>query len=102
MRCIAKPMRHPSPSTPSYHEKNLSPPRNNEVEPGRFRSCLKIHLETNESTDHRSRASSATSKHHQRQQTISDEDFNITPDEYYQRNTLSPTSFHRDHQAVFL
>jgi hypothetical protein len=101
MRCIAKPMRHPSPSTPSYHEKNLSPPRNNEVEPGRFRSCLKIHLETNESTDHRSRASSATSKHHQRQQTISDDDI-PEDEEFLPQRTLSPTNFYRDHQAVFL
>lgn len=94
MRCIAKPIRHPS----------LSPPPiiNKQVEPGRFRSCLKIQLEPNESTNHRSRASSATSKYHQQQQpTIYDDDLNVTHEEYYQQMTLSP-NFQRDHQAVFL
>jgi len=101
MRCIAKPIRYPSPPTQHYPEKNLSPPINNEIEPGRFRSCLKIHLETNESINHRSRALSTTSKHHQQQQIISDEDLNLTDEEYFQQNTLSP-SFQSDHQAVFL
>lgn len=98
MRCIAKPIRHPSLSPPPI----LSPPINTQVEPGRFRSCLKIQLEPNELTNHRSRASSSTSKHHQQQQkTISDEDLSITHEEYYQQTTLSP-HFQRDHQAVFL
>jgi len=97
MRCIAKPIRHPSLSP----QQNLSTPINNEVESGRFRTCLQINLESNESTNHRSRVPSATSKYPQRQQTISDEDTNITEEEYYQQNTLSP-SFQRDHQAIYL
>lgn len=103
MRCIAKPIRHPSPSSPHYNEKHLSPPKNNELEPGRFRSCLKIHLETTEPTNQRSRPPSPISKHHQRQPPrISTEDLDITDEEYIQRITLSPTHFQRDHQAVFL
>jgi hypothetical protein len=102
MRSIAKPMRPPSLSPQRYHEKNLSPSINPEIEPGRFRSCLKIHLETTEPTNQRSRASSATSKSHQRQPQISNEDLDITEEEYFQQSTLSPVRFHRDHQAVFL
>ena len=92
MRCIAKAIRHPSPSSQHYPENNLSPPIRQEPEPGRFRSCLKIHLETIQTTDHRSRASSSTTKYPERHQTISHEDLCITDDEYYQH----------DHQAVFL
>jgi hypothetical protein len=102
MRFIAKPNRHPSLSPQRYHEQTPPPSINIEVEPARFRSCLKIHLETNEPTNHRSRASSATSKPHQRQPTISNEDLDITEEEYFQQSTLSPVHFQRDHQAVFL
>ena len=95
MRCIAKPIRHSSPSP----QQTPSPIANKEIEPGRFRSCLKIHLDTNDSINHRSRASSGTRKH---QQTILNDDFNITEEEeYYQQNTFSP-SFQHDHQAVYL
>jgi hypothetical protein len=60
MRCIGKSMRHPSSSPQYYHDKNLSAIINNEIEPGRFRSSLKIHLETNEPISSRTRVSSAT------------------------------------------
>ena len=94
MRCIAK-------SPPRYPEKRLSPIFTHEPEPTRFRTCLKIHLKTNEPTNARSRASSSTSKHYPLAQTNFDEDNHDTDEDYYQRQTLSP-SFSRDHQAVFL
>ncbi len=104
MRCIGKsPNRHPSVSPQRYHAKTPPPPANTEHEPTRYRSCLKIHLETNEPpNNHRSRASSAASKTPQRQPTISNEDLDVTEEEYFQHTTLSPVSFQRDHQAVFL
>jgi hypothetical protein len=102
MRCIGKPMRHPSPSSQYYHDRNLSAIINNEIEPGRFRSSLKIHLETNEPINPRTRVSSATTTRHQQQQpTILDEDLHISNNDYFHRHTLSPT-FQRDHQAVYL
>jgi hypothetical protein len=101
MRCISKSVPHPASSLQYCQDKTVPPSIKNETEPGRFRSCLKIHLETNESPNHRSRQSSSTSKHHQRHQIILDEDLNTTDDEYFERNTLSP-SFQRDHQAVYL
>ncbi|CAF4609599.1 unnamed protein product [Rotaria sp. Silwood1] len=105
MRCITKPIRQPSTSPQHYHDKKLSTKINNEFsEPGRFRSCLKINLEKNEPTkNYRSRASSITLKHNQRQKTILDENLNATDDddEYFERDKLSP-SFQYDHQAVFL
>ncbi|CAF2544318.1 unnamed protein product [Rotaria sp. Silwood2] len=107
MRCITKPIRQPSASPQHYQDKNLSTKINNEfAEQGRFRSCLKIHLEKNEpTTNYRSRATSATSKHNQQPKTILDENFNTTDNdddnEYFKRNKLSP-SFLYDHQAVFL
>ncbi len=102
IRCMAKSIRHSSPSAQHTPEKSLSPPIKNEIEPGRFRSCLKIHLETNEPSNHRTRASSATSKRHLRQSIISNDHFNISHEKHFSRNTLSPTSFQRDHQAVYL
>ncbi|CAF4119662.1 unnamed protein product, partial [Rotaria sp. Silwood2] len=107
MRCITKPIRQPSASPQHYQDKNLSTKINNEfAEQGRFRSCLKIHLEKNEPiTNYRSRATSATSKYNQQPKTILDENFNTTDNdddnEYFKRNKLSP-SFLYDHQAVFL
>jgi hypothetical protein len=92
MRCVVKPIRLSSSSPERYQDKNLLS-NMNEIEPGRFRSCLKIHLETNEPTNYRSRASSAAARHNQ---LIFDEDSHMTEEE-----TLSP-NFQRDHQAVFL
>jgi hypothetical protein len=96
MRCVTKPILRPTSSLQYYRDKTLSPPPpppiKDEVEPVRFRSCLKIHLEANEPPHHRSRASSSTSKYPHRQQIILDEDLNTTNDGYFQR----------DHQAVYL
>lgn len=103
MRCVAKPIRHPSPpSQPILSEKSLSPSNMNEVEPGRFRTSLKIHLEPNESTNPRSRASSATTKSQPRHPTISNDHHEIANEKYFSRNPLPSTGFPRDHQAVFL
>ncbi|CAF0847476.1 unnamed protein product [Rotaria sordida] len=107
MRCSIKPIRQQSSSPKHNHDKNLSTKINNDefIEPGRFRSCLKIQLEKNESTtNYRSRASSATSKYNQQQKPIPDENLNVTDDDddkYFEQNKLSP-SFQYDHQAVYL
>ncbi|CAF0872469.1 unnamed protein product [Adineta steineri] len=101
IRCMAKPMRYSSPVSPSYAQNHL-PSINNEIEPGRFRTSVKINLETNEPIIHpRNRLSSSTSRYYQQLQTIADQDLNITDHKYYQRHAISP-SFQRDHQAVYL
>lgn len=103
MRCIAKPIRHPSPpSQQHFPEKAKSPPRNDEVEPGRFRTSLKIHLESTEPINSRSRASSSTSRSHLRYPTISNDHHDVVDEKYFARNPLPPSGFPRDHQAVFL
>lgn len=84
MRCTAKIIPPKSPS----------PPTNHDLEPARFRSCLKIHLEsTDVSPNQRSRASSATTKYFERQQ-ISYDDLRSSDDDYYHHQS--------DRQSVFL
>lgn len=102
MRCVAKATRHPSPPQQFQPEKNILPSANNAVEPGRYRTSLKIQLETNEPTHPRSRAASATSKSHSRQIPIFNEHHDIPDEKYFSRNPLPPNGLQRDHQAVYL
>lgn len=101
MRCLTKSIRPTSSSPQNYSDKTVPSITDNDYEAGRFRSCLKINLEKNEPNSYRSRASSATSKYHQRQKPRLDENLNVTESEYFESNTLSP-NFQYDHQAVFL
>ncbi|CAM4917460.1 unnamed protein product [Rotaria socialis] len=103
MRCIAKPNRPSSLSPQLYYEKNLPTVEINEIEPTRFRSCLKINLEKNEPANHqRSRPPSTTLKYYHQQKSFANENLNFTnDDDYFERNTLSP-SLHSDYQAVYL
>ncbi|CAF4813949.1 unnamed protein product, partial [Rotaria socialis] len=86
-----------------YYEKNLPTVEINEIEPTRFRSCLKINLEKNEPANHqRSRPPSTTLKYYHQQKSFANENLNFTnDDDYFERNTLSP-SLHSDYQAVYL
>ncbi|CAM4743302.1 unnamed protein product [Rotaria magnacalcarata] len=103
MRCITKSKRPPSLSPQLYYEKNQPTVEINEIEPTRFRSCLKINLEKNEPANHqRSRPPSTTPKYYHQQKSFANANLNFTNDDnYFERNTLSP-SFHSDYQAVYL
>ncbi|CAF1152230.1 unnamed protein product [Adineta ricciae] len=101
IRCTAKSINHRIPSPPRYHESNHFPLKNDEVEPGRFRTSLKIHLETNELSHPPTRTVSATLKPYPRPSSTLMEESDTNDYQYFERNTLSP-SFLRDHQAVYL
>ncbi|UJR37809.1 hypothetical protein I4U23_030499 [Adineta vaga] len=101
IRCTAKPIRPYSLSPINDHETNYLPLTNDEIEPGRFRTSLKIHLETNEPTNPQTRIASVTSRQNLRSPSTYNEDSDTNDYRYCQRDTLSP-SFSRDHQAVYL
>jgi hypothetical protein len=66
MRCIAKPLRSTS-TSPLYHPSKSTSTSSDriDIEPGRFRSCLKIELDTNDYEHERIRSSPMKHRHMQ-------------------------------------